>query len=120
MPPVNVKVSVSKCFITDITVKTILLREHDWNEPKLRFQGKMIARSEELKKHNTCLIKRGEMDSSIGPNGTIAKSVLVNQEQIFYLYILFVCNVAMPNYKANKSRCLFNKALDKSMNISLR
>ncbi|RCH98322.1 hypothetical protein CU097_015032 [Rhizopus azygosporus] len=50
MPPVNVKVSVSKCFITDITMRAILLREHDWNEPKLRFQGKMIARSEELKK----------------------------------------------------------------------
>ncbi|ORE06963.1 hypothetical protein BCV72DRAFT_305094 [Rhizopus microsporus var. microsporus] len=53
MPPVNkkldvnVKVSVSKRFITDNTVKTILLREHDWNEPKLSFQGKAIARSEE-------------------------------------------------------------------------
>ncbi|CEI98115.1 hypothetical protein RMCBS344292_12232 [Rhizopus microsporus] len=47
MPPVNVEVSVSKRFITDITVKTILLREHDWNEPKLSFQGKTIARSEE-------------------------------------------------------------------------
>ncbi|PHZ10027.1 uncharacterized protein RHIMIDRAFT_240135 [Rhizopus microsporus ATCC 52813] len=53
MPPVNkklvvnVKVSVSKRFITDNTVKTILLREHDWNEPKLSFQGKTIARSEE-------------------------------------------------------------------------
>jgi hypothetical protein len=40
MPPVNkkldanVKVSVSKRFITDNTVKTILLREHDWNETK--------------------------------------------------------------------------------------
>ncbi|RCH88728.1 hypothetical protein CU097_002153, partial [Rhizopus azygosporus] len=53
MPPVskkldvNVKVSVSRRFITDITVKTILLREHDWNEPRLSFQGKTIARSEE-------------------------------------------------------------------------
>ncbi|ORE11111.1 hypothetical protein BCV72DRAFT_301190 [Rhizopus microsporus var. microsporus] len=53
MPPVNkklvvnVKVSVSKRFITDNTVKTILLGEHDWNEPKLSFQGKTIARSEE-------------------------------------------------------------------------
>ncbi|ORE09110.1 hypothetical protein BCV72DRAFT_303175 [Rhizopus microsporus var. microsporus] len=51
MPPVkkkldiNVKVPVSKRFITDNTVKTILLREHDWNEPKLSFQGKTIAQS---------------------------------------------------------------------------
>ncbi|CEG63120.1 hypothetical protein RMATCC62417_00322 [Rhizopus microsporus] len=43
----NVKVSVSKRFVTNSTLKTILLREHDWNEPKLSFQGKMIARSEE-------------------------------------------------------------------------
>jgi hypothetical protein len=53
MPPVNkkldanVKVSVSERFSTNNTVKTILLREHDWNEPKLSFQGKTIARSEE-------------------------------------------------------------------------
>ncbi|CEG80114.1 hypothetical protein RMATCC62417_14495 [Rhizopus microsporus] len=36
----------TKRFITDNTVKTILFREHDWNEPKLSFQGKTIARSE--------------------------------------------------------------------------
>ncbi|CEG77605.1 hypothetical protein RMATCC62417_12321 [Rhizopus microsporus] len=53
MPPVNkkldvnIKVSVSKHFITDNTVKTILLHEHDWNESKFSFQGKTIARSEE-------------------------------------------------------------------------
>jgi hypothetical protein len=41
----NVKVSVSKGFITDNTVKTILLREHDWNEPKSEFLSPWLVRS---------------------------------------------------------------------------
>ncbi|CEG78861.1 hypothetical protein RMATCC62417_13400 [Rhizopus microsporus] len=47
MPPVNVKVSASKRFIIDNRAKFMLLCEHGWNEPKLSFQGKTIAPSEE-------------------------------------------------------------------------
>ncbi|ORE20015.1 hypothetical protein BCV71DRAFT_233509 [Rhizopus microsporus] len=50
MPPLNVNVSISKRFIIDDTMKVILLRKHDWNEPKLNFQRKRVARSEKLKK----------------------------------------------------------------------
>ncbi|CEG75851.1 hypothetical protein RMATCC62417_10829 [Rhizopus microsporus] len=34
----------------DVKLKIILLHEHDWNEPKLIFQGRTIARSEENSK----------------------------------------------------------------------
>lgn len=47
MSSFNVKISVSKHFIIDSTVKVILLCEHDWNKPELGFQGKAIAWSEE-------------------------------------------------------------------------
>jgi hypothetical protein len=43
---VNVIVSVSKRFITDNVVKSMLLERHDWNTPKLSFRGKTIAQSE--------------------------------------------------------------------------
>ncbi|RCH95066.1 hypothetical protein CU097_013024 [Rhizopus azygosporus] len=81
MPPVdkkldvNIKVSVSKRFIIDITVKAILLREHDWNEPKLSFQGKTIARSEELKK----LTDEKTFKSSDGSLVTIKRPEVVDE-----------------------------------------